>query len=171
MLFRSYHKPSITNDVEKEHTLAPIDTMFNNNVYYLLCQGARNPEDLLSYRMDYINDVKVTDEEFALSSYEIEQFQRKLQMISYMYGDGQEEPIVLEFSDEVYPNMIDKFGKDLHPIAQGNGCFRVNVRATINSTFYSWIIGFGGKIRIVDTPNQVQRFKDFLQQHFILEGE
>lgn len=166
-----YHKPSITNEVEKEHTLAPIDTMFSNNVYYLLCQGARNPEDLLSYRMDYINDVQITNEDFALSPYEIEQFQRKLQMISYMYGEGQEEPVVLEFSEEVYPNMIDKFGKNLHPIAQANGCFRVSVRATINSTFYSWIIGFGGKIKIVDTPNQVQRFKDFLQQNFVLEGE
>jgi len=161
-----YHKPSLSDSYEKEHTLAPIDSWFSNNVYYLLCQGARNKEDCILYRIDYINDVKITDEDFALTEYEVEQFKRKLQTITYMYSEGEEEVIELEFSEDVYSNMIDKFGKDIKPHPYNNN-YRIQVKHTINSTFYSWIIGFGGKIQIVGNQKQVQRFEDFLTTRFI----
>jgi len=62
--------------------------------------------------------------------------------------------------------MIDKFGKDIKPHPYNNN-YRIQVKHTINSTFYSWIIGFGGKIQIVGNQKQVQRFEDFLTTRFI----
>ena len=35
--------------------------------------------------------------------------------MTYMYGEGKIEVIELEFTPNVYSNMIDKFGKDIHP--------------------------------------------------------
>ena len=162
-----YHKPSINEGVEKEHTLAPIDTYFSNNEYYLLCQGAKDREYLVMYRLDYIKDVKIIDEDFEITDYEKNLFERKLQMISYMYGEGEEESVTLEFNEELYPNMIDKFGKDIVPVVCGDGKYIVHVRTQVNSTFYSWVVGFGGKIQIVD-PHQSNKFKTFLKQQFLL---
>lgn len=43
----------------------------------------------------------------------------------------------------------------------------VQVRHIINSTFYSWIIGFGGRIQIADNDVHKKQFKDFLMENFI----
>ena len=79
-----------------------------------------------------------------------------------MYGEGQLETIELDFDESVYPNMIDKFGKNIHPYKVNDRIYRVQVKYTINSTFYSWIIGFGGKIRIAGNEKQKEEFRQFL---------
>lgn len=84
-----------------------------------------------------------------------------------MYGQGQLEVIELEFHPNVYSNMIDKFGKDIHPKKINDDLYRVQVKHIINSTFYSWIIGFGGRIQIADNDKHKKDFKEFLMNNFI----
>ena len=62
----------------------------------------------------------------------------------YMYSAGELETIELDFHESIYPNIIDKFGKDIHPYQVNENIYRVQVKHIINNTFYSWIIGFGG---------------------------
>ncbi|WP_028043560.1 WYL domain-containing protein [Candidatus Stoquefichus massiliensis] len=164
-----YQKPSLNHDIKlKRVELAPIDTCFSNNEYYLLCQGARNPNDCLLYRLDYIKDVEIIkDSSFFYDEYQLQCFHEKLKNTTYMYGEGNLETIELDFDQSIYSNMIDKFGKDIKPYDIGNQIYRVQVKHIINSTFYSWIIGFGGKIQISGNQEQIQRFKNFLNQHFI----
>lgn len=164
-----YHKQSlIGNKNPKRVELAPIDTCFSNNEYYLLCQGAREPELCLLYRLDYIQDVKIIkDSEFFYDKYQLQCFHEKLKNTTYMYGEGKLEIIELDFHESVYSNMIDKFGKEINPYCVKDNIFRVQVKHIINSTFYSWIIGFGGRIQISGNKDQIQKFKDFLNNQFI----
>ena len=37
----------------------------------------------------------------------------------------------------------------------------------MNSTFFSWIIGFGGRIQISNNDVHKKQFKDFLIENFI----
>lgn len=163
-----YEKPTLSGHTSKEQILAPIDTVFSNNVYYLLCQGSRNSEDCIPYRMDYISHVQIVDDShFLFTAKELQHFHDKLMNMTYMYSEGNEEYIELDFDISVYSNMIDKFGKKIHPHKINDNIYRVQVRNTINSTFYSWMIGFGGKIKIAGNDNQKKRFKDFLNKNFI----
>lgn len=164
-----YQKPSlIENSSPKKFEFAPIDTCFSNNEYYLLCQGAKNPSDCLLYRLDHIKDVEIIkDSTFFYDDYQIQCFHEKLKNSTYIYSKGSLEMIELDFHDDVYPNMIDKFGKNIKPFRIGSKMFRVQVQHIINSTFYSWIIGFGGKIQISGNQIQIKKFKEFLTDHFI----
>lgn len=165
----TYKKPSlIENKNFKKVELAHIDTYFSNNEYYLLCQGAKNPNDCLLYRLDYIVDVEIIQgSSFFYDTYQIECFHNKLKNMSYMYGEGNLEIVELDFDLSKYSNMIDKFGKNIQPYSIGNNMYRVQVKHIINSTFYSWIIGFGGKIQISGNRNQIQKFKEFLNKNFL----
>ena len=128
-----YQKPSLTfNEKHKLTELAPIDTVFSNNEYYLLCQGAKDQNTCIQYRLDYVKNVEI-----------------------------------VEFTPNVYSNMIDKFGKNIHPKKINENLYCVQVRHIINSTFYSWIIGFGGRIQIADNDVHKKQFKDFLMENFI----
>lgn len=164
-----YQKPSLqTKQVNKITELAPIDTVFSNNEYYLLCQGAKNPQECIQYRLDYIKNVEIVDgSSVHFDALELQAFHEKLKNMTYMYGEGKLEVIELDFKKSVYSNMIDKFGKDIHPYQVNDDTYRVQVKHFINSTFYSWIIGFGGNIQIAGNDKQISKFKDFLTSHFL----
>lgn len=159
----TYLKPQLEHHDNKSFELAPIDTCFANNEYYLLCQGNKNKDECIQFRLDYVRDVEIIeDSSVSFNAYQIQCFQDKLNTISYMYGDGQLETIELDFDESVYPNMIDKFGKNIRPHKVSDHIYRVQVKYTINSTFYSWMIGFGGKIRISGNDKQKETFEQFL---------
>lgn len=165
----TYQKPQLIQEKNhKEYELAPIDTCFANNEYYLLCQGAKNPDECIQFRLDYIKDVKMIDNSsFSFTDYQLQCFRNKLKNMTYMYGEGNLEYIELDFDYSIYSNMIDKFGKDIKPHKINDHIYRVQVKNTINSTFYSWVIGFGGKIQISGNEEQIKKFKDFLNNQFI----
>ncbi len=164
----TYHKPSLIPTVDKTTEIAPIDTYYQNNEYYLLCQGNRNHLDCISYRLDYIKNVKILeDQPFDYDDYELQCFKEKLENITYMYGDGKIELIELDFESSVYANMMDKFGQDIHPIEIDSTHYRMTVKHIINHTFYSWIVGFGGKVKISGNQMQVERFQHFLTSQFL----
>lgn len=164
-----YQKPSLTfNEKHKLTELAPIDTVFSNNEYYLLCQGAKDQNTCIQYRLDYVKNVEIVkDSDVKFDDYQLNSFEKKLNNMTYMYGEGKIKVIELEFTPNVYSNMIDKFGKDIHPKKINENLYCVQVRHIINSTFYSWIIGFGGRIQIADNDVHKKQFKDFLMENFI----
>lgn len=164
-----YHKPQLENqDNYKKIELAPIDTCFSNNEYYLLCQGAKDSTKCIFYRLDYVKNVEIIEGSLVFfTEWELQCFHETLKNITYMYGEGLVEPIELEFHKSIYSNIIDKFGKNIKPKKVTDDIYRVQVRNIINQTFYSWIIGFGGKVQIVNNEKQIQKFKDFLNTNFI----
>lgn len=160
-----YHKPSLDNIKEPKRTvLAPIDTYFINNEYYLFCQGAKDPEICIIYRLDYVHDVSITNESFSFTPIQLQNFQTTLKNISNAYSEGDTQIIELEFDRSVYSNIIDKFGKRIKPIKIKDNHYKLKVKHTINATFYSWIIGFGGKVKIIGDDKQIDNFKSFLSQ-------
>ena len=164
-----YQKPAIGKKPKpKENELAPIDTIFTNNEYYLLCQGARNPKECILYRMDYVKNVEIIeDKTFHFTQRQLHAFNKTLKNMTYMFSQGNLEAIELTFKKEVYTNMIDKFGNSIRPKKIDDDTYKVNVRHIINSTFYSWIIGFQGMIQISGNDEQIHRFKEFLQTNFL----
>lgn len=170
----TYQKPSINSKIKeaKRTELAPIDTVFSNNEYYLLCQGVKNSQDCLLYRLDYIKDVEIVEEsKVCFSPMELNAFTIKMKNMTYMYGDGPLEYIDLDFDQAIYANIIDKFGKKIRPQHIQDNIYRVHVKSIINNTFYSWIIGFGGKIHISGNEQQVLKFKKFLTDNFLSEEQ
>lgn len=163
-----YQKPQLNCDQYKTVELAPIDTCFSNNEYYLLCQGSKDPLRCIQYRLDYVKNVEIIeDSHVVFDEQQIQSFNEQIKNISYMYGEGELEYIELDFDGSVYSNMIDKFGKDIQPRHVDGNIYRIQVKHTINSTFYAWIIGFGGKIQIFGNEKQVQEFQSFLQDRFM----
>lgn len=165
----NYKKPNPDKSINtKEHEASPIDTIFSNNEYYLVCQSNKNPKDFILCRLDYVKNVIIIEDSSVFFTLEdINSFNEKLKQMTYMYGEGKIETIELSFKDNIYTNIIDKFGKDIKPEKLDEDTYKVKVRHIINSTFYSWIIGFGGYIQIIGNKEQVDRFNNFLITNFL----
>ena len=50
--------------------------------------------------------------------------------------------------NEVMDSIIDRFGADVTTYANDMTSFRAVVNVAINHVFYSWVFGFGGKVKI-----------------------
>ena len=64
-----------------------------------------------------------------------------------MYN-GQRKQIELVCSNDVMDAIIDKFGKDVHVLANDMKSFRAVVATATGPVFYSWVFGFGGHVSI-----------------------
>ena len=51
-------------------------------------------------------------------------------------------------SNDVMDAIIDKFGKDVHVLANDMKSFRAIISTATGPVFYSWIFGFGGNVSI-----------------------
>lgn len=71
-----------------------------------------------------------------------------------MYN-GQRKQIELVCSNDVMDAIIDKFGKDVHVLANDMKSFRAVIETSVGSVFYSWIFGFGGRVAI-KSPEDVK---------------
>ena len=62
--------------------------------------------------------------------------------------------------------VIDKFGdyKLIDKKLDKDNMFDFEVEVEVGATFYGWLCGFGGGIKIVGPLEQKQKFKDFLSK-------
>ena len=62
--------------------------------------------------------------------------------------------------DDIY----DKFGEDIKIQMTSDDSFKCNVEIQISPTFFSWLAGTRGKVKIL-TPNTVrEQFEDFVKE-------
>ncbi len=57
--------------------------------------------------------------------------------------------------NDVMDSIIDKFGTGIKTNRVDKETFRTTVNVAVNHVFFSWVFGFGGKVRIVG-PSRVR---------------
>lgn len=120
--------------------------IWNGDYYYVVGYSEKH-KGIGSFRLDRMaRQPNVLDEDaanppkgFNLNTY--------LNSMFRMYN-GQRKEIELICDNDVMDAIIDKFGKDVKVLANDMKSFRVIVNTAVGSVFYSWVFGFGGKVRI-----------------------
>ena len=86
----------------------------------------------------------------------------KTQMFS-MFG-GEAETVELEFTGDMLDDIFDRFGENIKVQKTGDDTYRVFAQIQISPTFFSWVVGSCGKMRIV-TPTKIKdQFNMFVEQ-------
>ena len=75
-----------------------------------------------------------------------------------MFG-GEEENVSVEFDASLAGVVIDRFGMDVFMQKINESAFRANLRVAVSYQFFSWIMKFGNKARIVSPESVVEKFK------------
>ena len=65
----------------------------------------------------------------------------------HMFNSEHEE-VELICDNEVMDSIIDRFGEDVTTYANDMTSFRAVVNIAVSHVFYSWVFGFGGKVKI-----------------------
>ncbi len=147
---------------EKNYEASPYGLCQDNENCYLLAHSSRH--GVTSYRVDRMSDIRPTATPRtpcpeltgkALTAHANRLFQ--------MYS-GDPTTVKLRFHKSLVNVVIDRFGRDILLIPDGEEHFVFTVDVAVSPMFLSWIIGFGSKARILYPQNVVEQCKKMCQE-------
>jgi Predicted transcriptional regulator len=128
------------------YTFSPYKLVWNGDYYYVVGFTDKH-NDIGSFRVDRISKVPEILEDDAVpmpGSFDINTY---LNAMFRMYS-GERRDVELICDNDVMDSIIDRFGEDVTVYANDMESFRIVVNVAVSHIFYSWIFGFGGKVRI-----------------------
>ena len=139
----------------KVYEISPFALMWDDENYYML---GYDPEagKLKHYRVD-----KMTNIESAETERSGKELFAGLDMSSYskqVFGmfTGSEQTVKLRFENRLAGAVIDRFGKEVMLIPDGNEHFTVSADIAVSPQFYAWVFGFGTAVEIL-APDSARR--------------
>ena len=147
---------------EKAYEASPYGLCQDNENCYLLAHSDRH--GVTSYRVDRMSDICITDKTRtpcpeltgkALTDHANRLFQ--------MYA-GDAVNVKMRFHKDLLNVVIDRFGKDIMLIPDGEDHFNFTVNVAVSPMFLSWVIGFGRKAKILYPEAVVQQCRELCQQ-------
>ena len=144
------------------YVITPLHLVWNGDCYYMV--GVYDYQQRLgSFRVDRIakqpnilkEDGTLPPDGFSIDEYINTTFR--------MYNCKHEE-VELICDNSVMDSIIDKFGEDVVTYAYDMSSFRAIVNVAASHVFYSWIFGFGGKVKIKGPVYVKEKYAEMLSQ-------
>ncbi len=131
----------------KEYQASPYGLCQDNENCYLLAHSPRH--GITSYRVDRMNSIQLLEVSRVpcpelTGKALVEHANRLFQMYS-----GEAADVKLRFHRSLVNVVIDRFGRDVMLIPDGEEHFVFTVNVAVSPMFLSWVIGFGAKARIL----------------------
>ena len=147
---------------DKEYLASPYGLCQDNENCYLLAFSERH--GITSYRVDRMSDITITSQK-RIPCQELtgkalnEHANRLFQMYS-----GELVTVKIRFHKSLINVVVDRFGKDVMLIPDGEEHVNFTVNIAVSPMFLSWIIGFGAKAKILYPESVVEQCKQLCQE-------
>lgn len=143
------------------YSVSPYALIWNDDRYYLAAQY-KQEDAIVTFRVDRMCDVDMSDEDAAgAESFTPSEYVSKTIL---MFDDGlEEQDVVLSCNNKLMQNVIDRFGEEITTGKLDDGSFSARVRVRPSRTFFSWVFGFCGGIRIAEPETVREDYEKLLQ--------
>ncbi len=139
----------------KKYFVSPYAMIIDDGKYYFA--GFEDEDKIVkTFRIDKIDSLSVTviDAVPQPQTFNAKKFASQTKMFS-----GEESEVELLCHKDVMYGIIDKFGTKVKTEKVDDEHFKATVTTDVSPTFFGWILGYGGKIRIAGPENVVLKFK------------
>lgn len=139
----------------KVYEISPFALMWDDENYYMLGYDPE-AEKLKHYRVDKMTNIESVETERSGK-----ELFAGMDMSSYskqVFGmfTGSEQTVKLRFENRLAGAVIDRFGKEVMLIPDGNEHFTVSADISVSPQFYAWVFGFGTAVEIL-APDSARR--------------
>ena len=147
---------------EKEYLASPYGLCQDHENCYLLAFSDRH--GITSYRVDRMTDIRLTEERrIPCPELTGKALQDHANRLFQMYAGDMLE-VKMRFHRSLLNVVIDRFGKDIMLIPDGEHYFNFTVKVAISPMFLSWVIGFGAKAKILYPQSVADACKALCQE-------
>ena len=143
------------------YVVSPYAFIWNDDRYYLVAKY-REEQDVVTFRIDRIFDVDVLDEDADNADFfnPAEYVSRTVNMYD---GGVEEQKVTIVCENRLMQNIIDEFGEDVDTAIEDVDHFRASVMVKPNRTFFAWVFGFCGGIRIASPSDTKAKYVSLLR--------
>ncbi|MCL2392731.1 MAG: transcriptional regulator [Oscillospiraceae bacterium] len=122
------------------YIVSPVALTWNDENYYLIAH-ANDLDGFKHFRVDRMSDVQKRDE---VRSADVKNFNPAdySKKVFGMFG-GEDTNVKLRVHNRLIGAVIDRFGKDVIMVADGQEHFMVNVSVARSPVFFGWLFQFG----------------------------
>ena len=147
---------------KKRYLFNPLSMIWCRDNYYLLCYDDVH-SGISRYRIDKMEDVRSEDarlekEEFC--DFNADTYRKQ---IFSMFG-GDLKKVEIEFERELLDVIYDKFGTEIRIQKTENDCFRTSAEVQVSRTFFLWVLGTMGKVKIKAPLTVKKQLDEFVEQ-------
>ena len=165
----SYFKYDIKKEREyykRTYVLSPWDMLYADGQYYLF---AFDPEEKKAdktfkyFRVDRMDKIKITDEtRQGKELHDALDLKTRIKSTFNMFG-GKIERVTLRFPNFQFEMAMDKFGRDIIPVKDGDDHFTVTVPVAVGPQFYGWVFSLKNYVTIVAPEHVRNGMRDMLE--------
>ena len=144
------------------YRVSPYALTWDDENYYLVAYDSE-AGIIKHYRVDKMTDIAVTKEELdgkdVFSSLDMALYSKKV----FGMFSGTEKRVKLRVSNNLVGAILDRFGKDVSIVPDGEGHFTVWVSVIVSPQFFSWVNAFGTDAMIVAPDDVVARIREHIR--------
>lgn len=155
-------KELILKNNGQPYTVSPYDLIWDGDFYYMTgyCD---NREAVRVFRVDRIKNQPLILDEKAVVKPRNYDIKRYTQEVFRMYDTDEVHTVRLICENAAMKALIDQFGTKVKTKRLDEETFLAEVSVCIGPTFYQWVFGWGGKIRIAEPAAIRKGYRDMLQ--------
>lgn len=143
------------------YVITPLHLVWNGDYYYMV--GVYDYKQRLgSFRVDRIAKCPAILKDEGTPPPEGFDINEYINTTFRMYNSEHAE-VELICDNDVMDAIIDRFGEDVTTYANDLNSFRAVVNIAVSHIFYSWVFGFGGKVKIKSPENVRNKYIELLQ--------
>ncbi len=145
-----------------DYQVSPFALTWAEENYYLVAYSAEAGQ-LRHYRVDRMSDLRETEEPSeGAETFRAEEIARYTTRVFGMFR-GKEQQLRLRFHRHLAGAVLDRFGRDIILVPDGEEHFTFTVLVAVSPQFYGWLCGFGGEAAIVSPPEAAEDFRNYLK--------
>ena len=142
------------------YVITPLHLVWNGDYYYMV--GVYEYKQRIgNFRVDRIAKAPVILKEDGTPPPDGFDINEYINTTFRMFNSKHIE-VELICSNDVMDSIIDRFGEDVTTYAYDLGSFRAVVNVAVSHIFYSWVFGFGGKVKIKGPTEVKEKYAEML---------
>ena len=154
----------------KWYVVSPYALCWDDENYYLIAHDTERG-DVRHYRVDKMADIGLTEDtrdmQADYAALDLGEYARK----TFGMFTGTERPVRLRFAKELVGPVIDRLGRDVMLIPDGEEHFLLRADVVVSPQFYAWVFGFGGRAQILGPEDVVEGMRAHIREVATLYGE
>lgn len=155
-------KKLFTTNNGQPYTVSPYTLIWDGDYYYL--RGYCDERDAMrTFRLDRLLEAPKLLMDAALpkpDNYGIANYSRS---VFRMYDAEEPTKVTLLCKSSMMKILIDNFGVDVDTTPVGEDHFEAKVSVCTSPTFYSWVFGFNGSIKITAPESVINNYGNMLR--------
>lgn len=164
--FRYFHyTPSKERQYSKHgdlYMVSPFALLWNDGNYYLYAYVSEKKE-FRHFRVDRMERIiKMDEKREGKEAFRKVDLTARQTKVFNMFSSKKEYTVRLRCINRMADAIIDRFGKEIILVPDGDKHFIVSVVVEVSEPFYAWVCSFARRIRIISPEPVVEEMKAFI---------